>query len=679
MTAAIPSDGERAAALRQQFRDLLLLASRGGAVPFLRQQLEQVARRTATDADGLKPLLETVRLAAEDAADALDRDTPEAAKRLQAERRLRRVAQDLAAAVAAASTEANAAIITTLGMLDQRLVERVEQLSALQAVNSAANSSLDPARMLELTAKTVRGVTRCDLCSVYLFDEERNDLVLRASTGLSPLVIGRARMLLGEGITGSAAQAGKPLAVPDAWADPRFKYIPGSGEEPYRSMLSVPIILFTVQKLVGVLNVQTTAVRDWTPQEVAFVETVAGQLALAIENARLYRQTDDELRRRVEQMTTLQRVSALVASSLDVGQVMDSIVTSLAELGRADMSAIYAYDAGREEFRIVASRGLSRTYREHVRIPMGQGIVSLAVKTGEPVIVDDAQTDPRLAAPSDDIRREGYRSLLVMPLLTRSGPLGAACLYTMEPGRFATPDAQLLSAFANEAAIALENARLYEEVRRGLQTKSTLLAELHHRVKNNLQTIAALLSMQQRRARGEAERAALGESVARIQSIAAIHDLLSREDIGSAPVRDIAQQVVGSVTAALSATAIHVRYDIGEGAPQIASKEATVLALVLNELVTNAIQHGFAGREGGTITVGIRAQGEEVEMRIRDDGRGLPPGFSVERGGLGMQIVGTLVTKDLRGSFTLEDVGGTLATLRFPARTADTPGAGRGE
>jgi len=112
---------------------------------------------------------------------------------------------------------------------------------------------------------------------------------------------------------------------------------------------------------------------------------------------------------------------------------------------------------------------------------MGDGVVSLAVKSGEPVIVTDAWVDTRIAASQEDIRREGYRSLLAIPLITKRGALGAACLYTMAPGRFVTEDIQILFAFTNEAALALENANLYEEVRQGLQTKSTLLAEMHHR------------------------------------------------------------------------------------------------------------------------------------------------------------------------------------------------------
>ncbi|MCL4508796.1 MAG: GAF domain-containing protein [Chloroflexi bacterium] len=662
--------------LQPQFHELLRTACREGPSRSLRLQFERLARLCATQQDPLSEILKAVNAAAGQVARELDLTVTNAEARLQMERRLRQSSTELVATISCVVAQASAALITTLGALDQRLTETVEQLTALQTVNSAANSSLDLGTMLDLTARAVRSVTRSDLCSIYVFDDQRNDLVLRASTGLSPHVIGKARMSIGEGITGWAAQTGKPVAVADAWADPRFKYIPESGEESYRSMLSVPIVVFTVHKLVGVLNVQTVQVRDWTTAETAFLESVSGQIALAIENARLYRETDEQLRRKVEQMTTLQRVSALVASSLDVQEVLDLIVTYLKDLGRADKCSVFVLDDQIGAYRIASSKGLSEGYRERVRVPVGQGVVGAALRTKEPVIVFDALSDPRIAASEEDVRAEGYRSLLALPLLTKRTEIGVACLYAYEPHGFQQAELPLLLAFCDEAALALDNAQLYQEVRWGLQTKSLLLAEMHHRVKNNLQTIAALLSMQMRRAKVASERIALAESIARIQSIASIHDLLSHEDIGLASVRDIVQQVVGSVTSALTSTGVTVHYDIEDHTLQIASKEATILALVLNEVVTNAIQHGFAQRETGTLRVAVRRHLNEVSVEVLDDGSGLPSGFSVDgSGGLGTQIIHTLVSKDLHGSFTLipSPGGGTLAVIRFPAVITSEP------
>jgi two-component sensor histidine kinase len=113
---------------------------------------------------------------------------------------------------------------------------------------------------------------------------------------------------------------------------------------------------------------------------------------------------------------------------------------------------------------------------------------------------------------------------------------------------------------------------------------------------------------------------------------------------------------------------------------RLPSKQATSLALVLSELVTNALEHAFAdGR--GRVLISLAASDVEVAVSVHDDGRGLPSGFSVERDAhLGLRIVGDLVSRDLRGTFSLRDQDGTVAEVRFPISTVLwTPTAGRSE
>jgi len=654
-----------------EFMELLSRHILRGHDSYLDQRVAQLVRRRVTQGEGTDQLCDRLDTAAEwlsrQHQSVPEDDEP---AQLNFERKLRRASIDLCGRIVGAVTETSQQVVSALAAADHTLQQRVDALAAVQTINGAANSSLNLVQILQLTTRAVQKVTKSDLCSIYLFDETANDLILQASTGLNTGAIGVARLKIGEGITGSAASIGKPLAITDAWHDPRFKYIPEAGEEPYHSMLSVPVLLFTVPKLVGVLNVQMQHLREWTTEEISLLETIAGQIAMAIENARLYGQTDERLRRKVEEMTNLRRLSELVASSLDIGEVLDTVLIQVQDLSSADMAAIFEMD-GDGEFRIVACRGLSEQYHDQVRVRYGEAIVGSAAKSREPIVIRDALADPRLTPLTDQIRTEGFRSLLCIPLVTKHGPVGGVCLYTREIHTFSTEEIDILTAFANEAAIALENARLYDEVRRGLKTKSTLLAELHHRVKNNLQTIAALLSMQQRRSSTSAERAAFAESVSRVQSIAAIHDLLSREDIGVTGVEDITRLVVTSATGALSTISVRVQIQSRAGHALIASREATVLALVLNELVTNSIVHGFEGRDSGRITLTIDRDADLIRICISDNGRGLPDGFDPEKhGGLGVQIVKTLVRNDLKGSYSLRmHDGQTLATIAFPGVT----------
>jgi two-component sensor histidine kinase len=218
--------------------------------------------------------------------------------------------------------------------------------------------------------------------------------------------------------------------------------------------------------------------------------------------------------------------------------------------------------------------------------------------------------------------------------------------------------------------VALENAELYEETRRALTVKSALLQEMHHRVRNNLQTVAALLSMQARRGGGHSWTAPLSEAVNRIGSIAAVHDLLSREDIGHTTVGAVAREVVDEVSATLVPADLALAFDVPEKGVAISSREATVLALLINELVANAVLHGMAGRSRGQISVGAEREGEQVVLRVQDDGHGPPEGFDLDGGcGLGLTIARTLVRADLHGSIAAERnaCGGTTVTITFPA------------
>jgi len=197
-----------------------------------------------------------------------------------------------------------------------------------------------------------------------------------------------------------------------------------------------------------------------------------------------------------------------------------------------------------------------------------------------------------------------------------------------------------------------------------------MLQEMHHRVRNNLQTISALLAMQQRRLDPSGHgAAALRDTVARIQSIAGVHNLLCREDVGVTTVDAVARQIVDSARVSLVAPERPVRFEIVGDQAKVESREATMLAIVLNELIVNAMSHGLA-LEGGRVVVETIQNDGQVTVEVRDDGpshiRAEPSGSS---SGLGLQIIRTLVTEDLAGSFDLSQQDGWMrARVSFPQR-----------
>ena len=574
---------------------------------------------------------------------------------------------------------------------DDTLRERVSELTALHRINSAANSSLNLGDMLNETAQAVVAVTGADMCSIFLYESDWDQLVLTATTGLNQDAVGKVRLQLGEGITGWAAFVGKPVAVKDAWSDPRFKYVPELEEERAVSMLAVPVVLFTKEKLLGVITVHTYAERDFTENGIRFLETVAGEIAIAIENARLYEQTDARLQQKVAELSTLQGVSAHIAATLNLQEVLTQIAYQAARLVHADAAAIYEMHSDARVLELVAQYDLQDPNHSIYRVKPGmntalsieQSSIAQAIRRGIPVPLapnSDAELDLPFAA-------DGYKSMFCVPLVAPRNIMGGICLYNKEERSFSEEQVRLLDAFAHEAAIALENSRLYDAALRGLRIKSAMLQEMNHRVRNNLQTVAGLLSMQLRRMRSNSEAAvAVRESISRVQSMAAVHDLMTSDDVESISLHELARKVTEAAISTLSKPGFDLKLVIAPETEQIrvGSHEATLLALLFNELASNTILHGFAGREKGSIKIrgwmeqnGIthedapenREASARVYVQMSDDGVGLPEGFDPQKDAhLGLNIVYTLVISDLRGDFKLEHGAkgiGTAATISF--------------
>jgi two-component sensor histidine kinase len=259
----------------------------------------------------------------------------------------------------------------------------------------------------------------------------------------------------------------------------------------------------------------------------------------------------------------------------------------------------------------------------------------------------------RLGYVGDLVNR--YLPEVVTPLLDAEGPVdeslplvlaGRAPWRSDVEGRGATLSLRaipLRSDGARHAALLL--LRDVSELRRRereLLTKDATIREVHHRVKNNLQTVAALLRLQARRICAEEGRSALREAMRRVSTIAMVHDTLSQglgESVDFDEVLD--RTVVMAVELAGADGPVRVERKGSFG--QMGADNATPLALVLTELITNAVEHGLKAH-GGTVTVCAERDGDMLRAVVRDDGTGLPEGFAAAGAGLGTQIVQALVS-----------------------------------
>lgn len=567
------------------------------------------------------------------------------------------------------------------GVIDRALHERqqIEQrlerrLQALQRINSISNSTMDLDQTLEITAGKVAEEIGADYCSIFNYDELQRTLTLAATNGPRPLGGMHYMLHLGEGYSGWVADKGRPLLVRDALTDPNFAAEAHACGPEYRGLLAVPIIFFgTEERLIGVISVQSLEPRDFTVEEMDFVEVIAGIIAINSENGRLYEQTDEQLRRKVHELATIHRVSGIIASTLDLDRVLQIISTQAVQLSGAERSCIFELDAEKQHLHIVSHYGLNDTAVRGIQIAVGQCCAGRAVQTGRPVIaVDCLHSDEQCFLSQDPVISSEIHSVLCVPLEVKSNILGCICIYSSHRHQLSAEQMQLIITFANEAAIAIDNARLYEETRRGLELKSILLRELHHRVKNNLATVAGILSLQRRRTRSPEVRHILAESVNRVQGLAATHDLLSHEDVSEARVDDIARKVVGIANANLRPPDSSIAFEVEPCPIVIPSHAVAILALVLNEMVSNAIKHGMAGMSEGAVTIRGREEDGIVIIKVLDTGNGPSVPVPIEEDnneGLGLSLIRNLMG-DIGGQFMLRRTSElpprTCAEVRFP-------------
>lgn len=532
----------------------------------------------------------------------------------------------------------------------------IVRLGALHRINRAATANLQLSDMLETIVKVVAETTGSDDCAVFLYDAVTDTLALKAAIGLEPSAIGALTIRPGAGITGRAAAEGQPIIATDSASHPSHLAIPGVGDNQYASQASIPMMIRGANRLVGVMNIYSIDGRIWDDDDVAFFQTVAGELAISIENARLYSYTDAKLQSKVAELGTLQRVSRKIASSLDLQEVLRAITEAARELTQSEAAAFFSIHED-----------------DDTRTPVIDYVV------GMPLDVRDESTRHHLIRKVIDTGSshnavldytdEGSRRLYCIPLRSARHQLGALCLRLADEVEMTEDQLGMLQAFSDAASIAIENARLYDELRQGLDTTSALLQEMHHRVRNNLQTVAALLSLQMRQSEDKAAENALRDAVGRIQAIAAVHDLLSDERrLSGATIDQIARLVAEEAYQTMIRPGLRITFDIPPSDVSVPSRTATILALLINELVSNAVRHGFRDREEGSIAIRASRYGDLAKIEVENNGARISEEFNPAKSrGLGMRIVSRLVTSDLRGHFQIEpSETGTLARITFP-------------
>jgi len=374
-----------------------------------------------------------------------------------------------------------------------------------------------------------------------------------------------------------------------------------------------------------------------------------------------------EERPRARELAALYAVSAAINQALSEEQALTGALERMLEILQLESGRIFLSDPRTGLLSLAAVRGNPNLANaDELAIAPGECLCGSAAQTGDLYETANAASDPRIG--SGGCRSHAGYACAAVPLLAHERALGVLHVTGQPAAKFSDADLALLRSIGAQIGIAIENMRLRAEARRA-EALTTLIQEMHHRIKNNLQTVADLLSLEMSASPSPAARKILRDSISRIKSIAAVHELLSLEQLRLTDITELARQVCDISLRHLVRPDQRVTAEIDGPAIYLPSKQATALALVMNELIANALEHAFSlsGRDG-RLTIALSEEGARVTVTISDNGRGLQPNFDLDAThGLGLRIARTLAEKDLAGTLQLENCpeGGTRATLVF--------------
>ncbi|MCS6777312.1 MAG: GAF domain-containing protein [Chloroherpetonaceae bacterium] len=538
------------------------------------------------------------------------------------------------------------------------LEEKRAEAEALRRIGEATGSAFHSEEMLKVTAEIATAITGTDSCQIYLFDTSSNseELVLRAADESFASMIGKIRLRLGEGITGWVARERKPVAVSEkAYADHRFKFFPEMLEGEYESMLSVPLV--TRGNILGVINVRTRRPHNYSKTQIHLLSGIASQVAGAIERSRRYRQ----LEKHADQLHTLSEVSQAITSNLYLEELLQLIVGMTAQTMNYKICTVMLVDKEKGELVIKATQSDSKEYLEKPNLKIGESISGRAVAEKRAITVLDLLQAPEYQFP-DVAQKVGVRSLASIPLMVKGEAVGVLNCYTEKVHQFSKEELSILQALSTQAALAIEHAKL--------MVRSALIQEMHHRVKNNLQQIVSLIRLEMRYAKFTTVEDALNDTLSRILAISNVHELLSRDDLDSVSIKKVAESILHATQQSVVPPGKSIQTLVEGDDFKLPLSKATSVALVLNELVQNAVEHGFKTLNEGRIKVQLFQEPDEMRIAVINDGDRLPEGFTLRNSNsLGLSIVETLVRGDLHGTFSLENAvydNGIIAIVTFP-------------
>jgi signal transduction histidine kinase len=541
------------------------------------------------------------------------------------------------------------------------------QTATGEVLNVISRSPTDVQPVFDMIAESAWRLCEAQYCFVYQFDGQLLHFV--AHHGLTPEVLkmNRSAYPTPPGRKSAAARAvleRRVVQIPDVKEDSDFALGPMASVGGFGSVVGVPILRDGVPVgSIAVTRVQTGLMPE---RQIGLLKIFADQAVIAIENTRLFEEVQArthelqqsleyqtatgevlnvisrsrELARSVEELRALGDVSQAVNSTLELETVLSTIVAKAVQLSTTDAGTIYVFEEASQEFQLRASYGMDQSLVDAVKghhLRLGDTVISQAALQRKPVQLPDVQRDSSLVL--DVILRAGFRALLAIPLLSEGQIIGSLVVRRKEPGEFSARTVDLLQTFGAQSVLAIQNARLFEEIARksreleiASQHKSQFVANMSHELRTPL---AAILGYAELMQEGfyEPQGAKSLDALTRIRSngkhlLGLINTVLDIAKIESGQftlnmAEYAIESVVETVRSATESLAqnkkLSLKTELAKSLPIGLGDEQRLTQVLLN-LVGNAIK--FTDR--GEVRVTAEAVNGRFHVSVTDTGPGIP-------------------------------------------------------
>ena len=491
----------------------------------------------------------------------------------------------------------------------------LERLRRLQALTDAALANLELEELLAALLVRTRELLEVDTCAVLLLDEATNELVARAAVGIEEEVEQGVRIPVGRGFAGRVAAGRSPVILDDV--DHADVLNPLLRQKGIKSMLGVP--LFVRGDVIGVLHVGVLKHRSFAADDVELLQFVGDRAAIAIDHARAF-EAERRARVRVEHV---QAVMDAALAHLELEELLAVLLPRIRSILEADTCAVLLLDAATNELVARAAVGIEEEVEQGVRIPVGRGFAGRVAASRSPVILDDVDHADVL---NPILREKGIKSMLGVPLLVQGAVIGVLHVGSLTPRTFTAADVELLELVGARVALAIERARLHEDVRLLERLKANFVAIASHELRTPATAVYGVLTTLASRGdelspdvRDELLRTGVeqGERLRRL-----LEELLDLSRLDSGAIRvDATPLVVRTVLEQIVRAALprETQVELDVPADLAAVADPAVLDRVLSNLLGNAATYGEA-----PVRLSAEQRDRHLRIVVEDEGSGVP-------------------------------------------------------